>query len=172
MNKNVQELIKISYVGPYGPKVGDTYYRLGKNVSVNMFQVGHTYAVQVGIGNKGAKFINKIDEDLGGDFTPDTTQMLNPSVNQSAPPAADNRPRRAGFDKPLTEYDLDLQLQISLSGLVQAAMQGVSHHVGSVDKLITESQRVAEAQSKWIAEQVANRRNPSQPTTSVGQSNS
>lgn len=158
MKTNVQELIKVSYVGPYGPKIGDVYYRLGKKVSVNMFQVGHTYSVQVGTGKEGAKFINSIDKDLGNlEAGTEAPPVLNPALNQAAPvsaPAVDNRPRRAGFDKPLTDYDMRIQMQISLAGLLQAAMPAVASHVSGVDKLIAESQRVAEAQIAWVTAKV------------------
>lgn len=151
----IQELVKVTSVGPYGIKVGNEYYRFGKKLGKYNFQQGHTYSIDIGMG-KGkdgspAKYINAVLDDIGGSAVPE----LNPSINQAAVPAAlDNRPRRAGFDKPLTEYDLRLQVQISLAGLLQAAMQGVATHVSSVDKLIAESQRVAEAQTAFIQAKV------------------
>ena len=150
MPSAIQELVKVTSVGPYGIKVGNEYLRFGKKLGKYNFQEGHTYSLEYGMGKAKdgtpAKYINAVLDDLGGSVVP----SLNPSINQAPVPVNDNRPRRAGFDKPLTEYDLRIQLQISLAGLLQSAMIALATHVSKPDLLIAESQRVAEAQLAFI----------------------
>lgn len=152
-NASFKETITVTSVGPYGVKVGNEYYRFGKNLNKDLFTEGHTYAIEYGIGKakdgSPAKYMNAVLSDNGG------APALNPTINQApVPQAVDNRPRRAGFDKPLTEYDLRLQAQISLAGVLQASMQAISTQVSGVDNLIKESQRVAKTQVEFIKEEV------------------
>lgn len=149
MQSNI-EIIKISAVGPYGVKVGNTWYKLNKGVEPSAFTNGNTYSVSVNAGQKGGKYINRIENNMG---------VLHVDVGQPSAPLLDTNtnkapdvsgPRRAGFGQPLTQYDLDTQHEIRRSGLIQAAMNAVASHVPNVDKLISESQRVAEAQEQWV----------------------
>jgi len=147
------ELLKITAVGPYGVNSGGTWYKLGKGMTVGMFQRGSTYSVEVYTGTKGGKFINKVIQNI---TSVPTEPLLNPQFNSSAPileveKPKDTRPLNE-YGKPVSDYAIAKDQRIARSGVIQAAVQAMSGHVSNREQLEKEGILLAEAMLKWVKE--------------------
>lgn len=143
--------ITVKAIGPYGVNDGTKWYKFGKGIKGADFTKGATYNVTTFDG-KGGTFINKI---LSADAPIADAPVLNPAVNQMIAEAkaetrapATNTPTKYG--KPLSNYEVDQDLRIRRSGLIQASVQAVTNHVANKDQLVSAAIEVAEELLKWV----------------------
>lgn len=145
------ETIKITAIGPYGVNVNGTWYKMGKGITTNLFTRGSTYSVDIFVGNKGGKFINKILSTRPVEVTTKVEEpLLNPELN-STPIIKDTRPVNE-YGKPVSDYALAKDQRIARSGVIQAAVQAMSPHISNREQLEKESILLAEAMLKWVKE--------------------
>lgn len=148
------ELIKISAVGPFGVNSGGVWYKLGKGIKPEDFTRGCTYSIDVAVSAKGAKYINKIVNNLGAQVAVKSEPLLNPDLNTekaqvSVAQPPDTRPLNE-YGKPVSDYAIAKDKRIARSGVIQAAVQAMSAHVSNREQLEVEGIALAEAMLKWV----------------------
>lgn len=141
--------LTVKAIGPYGVNDGEKWYKFGKGISGADFAKGSTYDVATFSG-KGGVFINKIN----GASAP---VVLNPAINQMISEAKQEAKKDPNYKvppmkygKPLSDYEVDQDLRIRRSGLIQASVQAVTNHVANKDQLVSAAIEVAEELLKWV----------------------
>lgn len=169
------ENIKVLQVGEFGVRVAEkTWFGVNKPLLPTNFEVGKGYKVAVSTSKGGKNYISQIlgVEDVA---TPATTTapvtdavkaaqeaLLKAQAEAEAAAKAkaqeaaktDDRPRRAGYDKPLTDYDLSKDRQIGRAGIIQAAIQSGAaiQWATNLDEYLSNVRKIADFALKYSQE--------------------
>lgn len=173
------ENITVYQVGQYGVRVDEkTWFGVNSPLTPQHFVPDTGYKVAVTVSKTGKKYIAEIlgTEDKSATVAPapaaapaatDAVKAAEEALAKAkaaaaapapapkpAAPATSGKPYRAGYDKPLSEYDLGKDKQISRSGIYQAALQSpaIGQWAVNVDEYLALVRKVAEAGMKFIQE--------------------
>ena len=125
------------------------------------FNVNEGYKVAVSVSKTGKKYISEIlGQEVKAETTPPAATPTTEKVTETTKPEASKptttskHPSRAGYDKPLTEYDLAKDRQISRSGLFQAALASpaLTQWATNVDEYLSLVRKAADAGVLYVHE--------------------
>lgn len=157
------ENITILQVGQYGVRVDEkTWFGVNEPLTPQHFVPNQGYKVGVVVSKTGKKYISEI---IGTEVAQSAPAAAAPAAAAPAPaptpapasqaaPATSGRPTRAGYDKPLTEYDLSKDKQISRSGVYQAALNSpaLAQWATNIDEYLALVRKAADAGVQYIHE--------------------
>ena len=164
----VVENIQVLQVGKYGVRVDEkTWFGVNEPLTPSHFAPNSGYKVSVVVSKTGKKYISEI---LGTEVAQASAPAATPApapVATAAPaapkaeapvsaPVTTNakNPTRAGFGQPLTDYDMQIQRQISRAGIYQAALNSpaLAQWSMNVEEYLALVRKVADAGVKYIGE--------------------
>jgi ribosomal protein L12E/L44/L45/RPP1/RPP2 len=164
------ENIQVLQVGKYGVRVDEkTWFGVNEPLTPSHFVPNEGYKVAVVVSKTGKKYINEI---LGQEVTqaasapaaaptsaPAATAAPATSKAEAPKPApatttATKNPTRSGFGQPLTDYDLQIQRQISRAGVVQAALMSpaLAQWAVNIDEYLALVRKAADFGFKYVSE--------------------
>jgi len=177
------ENIKVLQVGKFGVRIDEkTWFGVNQPLTPQHFQVGEGYKVSATTSKTGKKYICEIlGTEVKNDVpshtvTPPSTPAPTPTpatdpvkvaeaalakakadaeVKAAAATAKpEERPSRAGFGQPLTNYDLAKEKQITRSGIYQAALQSPAavQWATSIDEYLSNVRKIADAGMRYVQE--------------------
>jgi len=181
---SVVENIKVLQIGDFGVRVDEkNWFNTNAPLTPAHFQVGVGYKVSVSVAKSGKKYINEIlgvEDAAPATEAPATSTATAPvtdsvkaaeealakakaeaaakaaaaQVAETAKTTTGKHPSRAGYDKPLTEYDLAKDKQIARSGIIQAALQspGIVQWSTNLDEYMLNVKKVADFALKYAQE--------------------
>lgn len=139
------ETVVVGAKSKFGFKVGDTWYNPRKPLTADNFKAGDKVTILTEKYEKNGKSSVNVLQivDAGGavggsSIIPQTGSSLGVGGTTSSSPAPavkDNTTRRtsrgaeyvkAGFGKPMTDYEIELDSRISYAGIVQACVQSAA----------------------------------------------
>jgi hypothetical protein len=165
------ENIKVLQIGKFGVRVDEkTWYNVNAPLTSNHFAVGTGYKVSLSVAKSGKKYINEIlgvesaegapaaavpaaiPASLSSPATPSPAHVPHATPPGAGTAPATARPTRAGYDKPLTEYDLAKDAQIAKSGIIQAALQspGIVQWSTNLDEYMSNVRKVADFALQYV----------------------
>lgn len=164
----VVENIQVLQVGKYGVRIDEkTWFGVNEPLTPSHFVPNEGYKVSVTISKTGKKYINEI---LGQEVAqaasapaaaPVPAATAAPAASKAeekhtAPvttPATKN-PTRSGFGQPLTDYDLQIQRQISRAGVLQAALMSpaLAQWSVNIDEYLALVRKAADFGFKYVGE--------------------
>lgn len=163
----VVENIQVLQVGKYGVRIDEkTWFGVNEPLTPSHFVPNEGYKVSVVISKTGKKYINEIlgqeEKQEAVATAPAPAPVAAPAASKveapvSAPatttPATKN-PTRAGFGQPLTDYDLQIQRQISRAGVMQAALTSpaLAQWTTSIDEYLSLVRKAADFAFKYVGE--------------------
>jgi uncharacterized protein YecE (DUF72 family) len=161
----VVENIQVLQVGKYGVRVDEkTWFGVNEPLTPSHFVPNEGYKVSVVVSKTGKKYISEI---LGQEVAAAPAAAPVPVAAPAAPatPKAEapvsapvttsaKNPTRAGFGQPLTDYDVQIQRQISRAGIYQAALNSpaLAQWSMNVEEYLALVRKVADAGVKYIGE--------------------
>lgn len=179
---SVVENITVLQIGDFGVRVDEkNWYNTNEPLKPTDFIVNQSYKVDLSVAKSGKKYVNKIlgvadaapaaeapatqpttsadpvkaaEEALAKVKAEATAKAAAAQAAASAPATTGKPPYRAGYDKPLSEYDLHKDQQIARSGIIQAALQspGVVQWSANLDEYMTNVRKVADFALKYAQE--------------------
>lgn len=179
---SMTENITVYQIGEFGVRVGEkTWFGVNKPLTPSSFAPDTSYKVTVTVSKTGKKYINSIlgtedkaavseaasslvsddvkaAEAVLAKAKADAEAKAKAAAATAAPKtsgvAASGAPYRAGYDKPLSQYDLAKDRQISRSGMYQAALQStaLSQWATGPDEFLALVRKAADAGMQYIQE--------------------
>lgn len=162
----VVENIQVLQVGKYGVRIDEkTWFGVNEPLTPNHFVPNEGYKVSVTVSKTGKKYINEIlgqeekQEEAAAPAPAAAAAPAAPKAETKPAPApatttASKNPTRAGFGQQLTDYDLQIQRQISRAGVIQAALTSPAFAQWSTnaDEYLALVRKAADFAFKYVAE--------------------
>jgi hypothetical protein len=165
----IVENIQVLQVGKYGVRIDEkTWFGVNEPLTPSHFVPNEGYKVSVTVSKTGKKYINEI---IGQEQKAEATTAPTPAPTPAATAApattkaeptktapatapASKNPTRAGFGQPLTDYDLQIQRQISRAGVLQAALNSpaLAQWAVNVDEYLALVRKAADFGVKYVNE--------------------
>lgn len=160
----VVENINVLQVGKFGVRVDEkTWFGVNEPLTPSHFVPNEGYKVSVTVSKTGKKYINEI---IGVEAkvaapapapvatAPVTQTAAAPATKTTAAERTSDRPTRAGFGQQLTEYDMQIQRQISRAGVYQAALNSpaLAQWCTNIEEYLGLVRKAADAGIKYVNE--------------------